>query len=59
MARASAAALAAGAEDRSFHAAKLVTARFYGDRILPKAAALRLEIEAGSEAVMAVPADAF
>jgi alkylation response protein AidB-like acyl-CoA dehydrogenase len=59
MAQASAAALAAGNDDAAFHQAKLVTARFYGERVLPEAASLRQQIEAGSEALMSLPADAF
>ncbi|WP_114950787.1 acyl-CoA dehydrogenase C-terminal domain-containing protein [Sphingosinicella terrae] len=59
MAKASGEALANGAEDRSFHEAKLVTARFYAQRILPEAGAERRKLEAGSEALMALPAEAF
>ena len=50
------------AEDRSqqdFHEAKLVTARFYAQRELPRSTALRRQVEAGAEAVMALPAEAF
>jgi alkylation response protein AidB-like acyl-CoA dehydrogenase len=59
MARASSAALAAGAEDGDFHRAKLVTARFFAERILPQAGGERRKIEAGAETLMALPADAF
>jgi alkylation response protein AidB-like acyl-CoA dehydrogenase len=59
MAKASTAALANGAEDRPFHEAKLITARFYAERILPQAGAERRKIEAGSESLMALPAEAF
>ena len=59
MAKASAAILANGAEDRSFHEAKLVTARFFAERIMPEAGALRRKIEAGAESVMALPVEAF
>jgi alkylation response protein AidB-like acyl-CoA dehydrogenase len=59
MAKASSAALAEGAEDKGFHEAKLVTARFFAQRIMPQTAALRREIEAGAETVMALPAEAF
>jgi alkylation response protein AidB-like acyl-CoA dehydrogenase len=59
MARASAAALANGAEDRAFHEAKLVTARFFAQRILPEAGALRRKIEAGADTLMALPVEAF
>ncbi|MDQ3246244.1 MAG: acyl-CoA dehydrogenase C-terminal domain-containing protein [Pseudomonadota bacterium] len=46
-------------EDRGFHEAKLVTAQFYATRELVGANALRRKIEAGAEAVMALPAEAF
>jgi hypothetical protein len=46
-------------EDHDFHQAKLVTARFFAERELPIAPTLRKQIEAGSEAVMTLPADAF
>jgi alkylation response protein AidB-like acyl-CoA dehydrogenase len=59
MARASGAVLANGAEDRAFHEAKLVTARFFAERIMPEAGALRRKIEAGSETIMALPVEAF
>ncbi|SNS09235.1 Acyl-CoA dehydrogenase [Sphingomonas laterariae] len=59
MGRASAAALAAGTDDKAFHEAKLVTARFYGERILPDAGALRRKIEGGAESLMALPVEAF
>lgn len=59
MGRAAAAALAAGTEDAAFYEAKLVTARYFGERFTPDAGALRRKIEAGSEAMMAMPADMF
>ena len=59
MGRAAAAALAAGTEDAAFYEAKLVTARHFGERFTPDAGALRRKIEAGSEAMMAMPADMF
>jgi alkylation response protein AidB-like acyl-CoA dehydrogenase len=59
MATASAAVLANGAEDRAFHEAKLVTARFFAERIMPEAGALRRKIEAGSDSLMALPVEAF
>ncbi len=52
MAKAAADALAEGADDAKFYEAKLVTARFYAERILPDAGALRRKIEAGSDAVI-------
>jgi hypothetical protein len=59
MARTSHAALGAGQGDKAFHEAKLVTARFYAERIMPDAGALRRKIAAGAESLMALPADAF
>jgi alkylation response protein AidB-like acyl-CoA dehydrogenase len=51
--------LDAGEGDRAFLDAKLVTARFFGDRIAPRAFGLRRELEGGSEALMALPPEAF
>ena len=59
MAKASGAVLANGAENAAFHQAKLVTARFFAERIMPEAGALRRKIEAGSETIMALPVEAF
>ncbi|MFN3944831.1 MAG: acyl-CoA dehydrogenase C-terminal domain-containing protein [Allosphingosinicella sp.] len=59
MAKASAAVLANGAEDADFHRAKLTTARFYAERIMPDTGALRRKIEAGADTIMALPAEAF
>ncbi len=50
---------AAGEGDTAFLDAKLVTARFFAERILPDAAALRRKIEGGAESVMALPAEMF
>src|SRR5438309_4408958 len=52
-------ALDDGAEDRAFHEAKLVTARFYAERELPISIALRRKIEAGAETLMRLPEEAF
>ena len=46
-------------EDRAFHDAKLITARFYADRELAMAGALRRKVEAGAESLMALAVDAF
>ena len=59
MAKASVAALANGSEDRAFHEAKLVTARFYAERIMPDTGSLRRKLEAGAESIMALPVEAF
>ena len=59
MAKASAQALASGGNDADLHAAKLMTARFYAERIMPNTGALRRKIEAGAESLMALPVEAF
>ena len=59
MADASSQALAGGAEDKSFHETKLASARFFATRELPLSTAFRRKVEAGAEALMKVPADAF
>jgi alkylation response protein AidB-like acyl-CoA dehydrogenase len=59
MAKASAAALANSGDDKAFHEAKLATARFYAEKIMPETNALRRKIEAGSESLMALPLEAF
>ena len=52
-------ALAAGTDDQAFYQAKLVTARYFGERFVPDAGALRRKIEGGAEAMMALPVEAF
>jgi alkylation response protein AidB-like acyl-CoA dehydrogenase len=59
MARVAGAALAGGASDKAFYEAKLVTARYYAERFTPDAGALRRKMEAGSEAMMMLPLEAF
>ncbi len=59
MGRAAFAALDAGTADPEFMHAKLITARYYAVRFLPDAAAFRAKLEAGADAVMAMPAEAF
>ncbi|WBO21239.1 acyl-CoA dehydrogenase C-terminal domain-containing protein [Sphingomonas abietis] len=59
IARAAQAQLDADEGDRAFLEAKLVTARFYAERILPDAGALRRKLEGGAEAIMALPVEAF
>ena len=59
MARISAAALARGAADADFHQAKLVTARFFAERVMPETDALRRKLEAGADTLMAIPVEAF
>jgi hypothetical protein len=45
--------------DASFNESKLAAARFYAQRELPQSIALRRKIEAGSETLMKIPAEAF
>ena len=59
MAAASQHAIDQGTEDEPFHAAKLITARFYAQRELPLSTGLRKKIEAGAETLMKIPAEAF
>ncbi|MBN8807588.1 MAG: acyl-CoA dehydrogenase C-terminal domain-containing protein [Sphingomonas sp.] len=59
MAAAAALLKAAGEGDAAFLDAKLTTARFYAERVLPDAGALRRKIEGGAEAVMALPPEMF
>ena len=59
MAEAAQKALAEGRGNKDFLAAKLVTARYFGERFLPDAGSLRRKIEAGSEAMMALTPEQF
>ena len=59
MAVAADAALQAGSDDADFMQAKLVTARFYADHVMPETVSLRRKLEAGSETIMELPVDAF
>ena len=59
MARIASRKLADGTEDKAFYEAKLVTARYFADRLMPEAGALRRMIEGGSEAMRALPPEAF
>jgi acyl-CoA dehydrogenase len=45
--------------DRGFLRAKLMTASFYADHLLPQTAALAHSICAGADAVMALEVDEF
>jgi len=51
--------LDAGAEDKSFFAAKIVSANFYAEQVLPLAGAYRAGVEAGAETIMALSDDQF
>ncbi len=62
MARAALAAKAdldAGEGDENFLAAKIATAKFYGERILPRAAAYEAEVAAGADALMSIADEAL
>ncbi|MFC4291733.1 acyl-CoA dehydrogenase C-terminal domain-containing protein [Sphingorhabdus arenilitoris] len=52
-------ALDAGTGNAKFYEAKLVTARYFTERFIPEAGALRRKIEAGSEAIMALEPEMF
>jgi alkylation response protein AidB-like acyl-CoA dehydrogenase len=56
---AAAAELQSGGGDESFLKAKIVTARFYGEQILPRAASLAAAAMAGAATVMEMAEDAF
>jgi hypothetical protein len=51
--------LAGEPEDKAFYEAKLVSVNYYTERFLPDAGALRRKLEAGSEYMMKLPAEAF
>jgi len=59
MATVASAKLASGEGDSAFYEAKLATARYFAERVMPDAGALRRRIEGGSEAVMALTPDQF
>ncbi|WP_430388456.1 acyl-CoA dehydrogenase C-terminal domain-containing protein [Blastomonas fulva] len=59
MMRASIAALDASTGNAVFYETKLKTARYFAERIMPDAGALRRKIEAGSEAIMALEPELF
>jgi hypothetical protein len=59
MAAVSAAALKAGKPDAAFHRSKIATARFYFQRILPRAEAHLDAMDAGAGSLMTIPPDQF
>ncbi|WP_066771391.1 acyl-CoA dehydrogenase C-terminal domain-containing protein [Sphingobium sp. CCH11-B1] len=59
MAKAAAALIEAGEGDARFLEAKLVTARFFAERIMPDAGSLRRKIEGGADTLMALDPDLF
>lgn len=52
-------ALAGAPDDASFYENKLATARYFMDRFLPDAGALRRKLETGADSMMALDEDAF
>ena len=50
--------LAAG-NDNAFYQAKLATGRFFATRVMPQTTSLTHQIKAGSDVLMALPAEAF
>ncbi|MEC3910271.1 acyl-CoA dehydrogenase C-terminal domain-containing protein [Sphingobium sp. CR2-8] len=59
MSKAAVTLLDAGEGDTKFLEAKLVTARFFAERIMPDAGSLRRKIEGGADALMALDPDMF
>ncbi len=59
MAKVAKARLADGAEDRAFYETKLVTGRFFMERLLPDTSALLAKLTAGAKTMMALDAEAF
>ena len=51
--------LDAGEGDRSFYQAKLKTARFYFERILPRTKTLEATIDSGADNLLAMDEDEF
>jgi hypothetical protein len=51
--------IAEGTGETDFYKAKITTARFFFDRILPPASALVLAIKRGKASMMEMPAEAF
>ena len=59
MAKAAAGLLESGEGDSKYLEAKLITARFFAERIMPDAGALRRKIEGGAESLMALDPEMF
>jgi alkylation response protein AidB-like acyl-CoA dehydrogenase len=59
MSRSAQDALAAGSGNAKFYETKLATARYFAERIMPDAGALRRKIEAGGDAIMALEPEMF
>ncbi|WP_373488725.1 acyl-CoA dehydrogenase C-terminal domain-containing protein [Blastomonas sp.] len=59
MMRASITAIEAGTGNAQFYETKLVTARYFAERIMPDAGSLRRKIEAGGDVIMALEPELF
>jgi hypothetical protein len=59
MAKAAQVALASGATDTEFYTSKLIVARYFAERHLPDTSGLQRKIEAGSDTIMQMAANAF
>ena len=59
MVKASQEKLAAGAEDAAFHDNKIVTARYFMERVMPETSAHLARISTGADTMMALQAEAF
>ena len=59
MASAAHAALQVSSDDKAFMEAKIMTARFFAERIMPDTVSLRAKLEAGADALMAMPVEGF
>lgn len=59
MATAASKALSDGTDNPKFYETKLATARYFAERVMPDAGALRRKIESGGDAIMALDPEAF
>jgi acyl-CoA dehydrogenase len=59
MVKASQEKLASGADDAAFHENKIVTARYFMERVMPETSAHLARISTGADTMMALPAEAF
>ncbi|QPC86716.1 acyl-CoA dehydrogenase [Mesorhizobium sp. NBSH29] len=59
MAKAANAKLAEGAGDKAFYDGKLITGRYFMERIMPETSAHLARISTGADTMMALPAEAF
>jgi hypothetical protein len=59
MARVAADALAGGSTETEFYTAKIETARFYFQRVLPRIESLALCVEAGGVSITSIPQNHF